>query len=135
MLLGVGVLILISDQLSVHAFKEVFQRYRPCHNLEIMTQVHLIDGRCGGKFGFISSHASNCFALAVFVGLLLKPNYKFILPALLFWAALVGYSRIYVGVHYPLDILAGAIFGGIVGWIVYKIFEKVNHRFNLYTVP
>ena len=120
----------MGDRISVMAFKDVFQRFRPCHNPDIANLVHLVDG-CGGKFGFVSSHAANSFALALFTGLLLRKHYKYILPIMLFWAALVSYSRIYVGVHYPGDILGGAILGTVIGIFVYWLMKIVNKRFNL----
>ena len=121
----------LADQTSVLLFKNVFERLRPCHNATITDIVHTINNHCGGKFGFVSSHASNSFALAVFSGLLLRKYYRFIFPALVFWAALVSYSRIYVGVHYPGDILGGAILGSVIAIFVYHLMKYVNMRFNL----
>ncbi len=118
-LIGIMVTVTISDQASVHLFKNVFLRYRPCHNLEIQHLVHLVKG-CGGKYGFVSSHAANSFSIATFVGLLLYRKIKLVLPLLLIWALLVGYSRIYNGVHYPSDILGGSALGVITGFGVYK---------------
>lgn len=124
-LLAVGVLITLSDQLSVHLFKNIFQRYRPCHNLELMDLVHTVNNKCGGKFGFVSSHASNSFALAVLIGLLLKRKaVTLALPLLIVWACLVSYSRIYLGVHYPLDVIGGAMLGGLIAFTVYAAFLK-----------
>lgn len=111
------------------AFKDVFERLRPCHNPNIASLVHVVDG-CGGKYGFVSSHASNSFALALFIGLLLRKHYKYFLPLMVFWAALVSYSRIYVGVHYPADILGGAILGSLIGIFVYWLMKKLNAKFN-----
>lgn len=110
----VALVITLSDQISVHLFKEVFKRYRPCHNEQIKNLVHLSNG-CGGIYGFVSSHAANTFALAVFIGFILKDRIKYIFPFMLSWAFLISYSRIYTGVHYPLDILAGAILGILIG--------------------
>ncbi len=126
----IGLLILIADQTSVHLFKNVFERLRPCKNPEILNLVH-VTGGCGGKFGFVSSHATNSFALAVFIGILLKKHYKLFFPAMLFWAGIVAYSRVYVGVHYPGDILGGTILGSIVGVVVFWLMKLLNRQFNL----
>lgn len=105
-------------------------RLRPCHNPEIASLVHLVDG-CGGQYGFLSSHATNSFALAWFTGLLYKRHYKYTLSLMLIWAALVSYSRIYVGVHYLGDILCGAILGSTVGILVYYLMRFCSRKFNL----
>lgn len=117
-------LIAISDQVCMHLFKNVFQRYRPTHNLEIGHLVHTVNNYKGGEFGFISSHAANFFCMATFLGLLLRPKIKRIMLLLFIWAAVVSYSRIYLGVHYPSDILAGAILGSFIGLIGFNIFNK-----------
>lgn len=107
----------LCDSLSVALFKETFQRLRPCWDPEIMDQVRMLEYR-GGQYGFVSSHAANLFGLATITSLLIRNR---IYTALIFvWAALVGYSRIYVGKHFPADVVCGAIFGMIVGYLVYK---------------
>lgn len=126
-LASAALLVTLSDQFSVHLFKNIFQRYRPCHNTFIQAHIHLING-CGGLYGFVSSHASNTFAIAVFMGMMLKSFYPRILVLLLIWAALVSYSRIYAGVHYPADILFGAILGIILAFIVLKVYSLLEKR-------
>lgn len=126
-----GLLLLVSDQTSVKLFKDVFERLRPCHNPQITDLVHTLHGKCGGQFGFVSSHATNSFALAIFYGFLLKSKYKYIMLLMLLWASLVSYSRIYVGVHYPGDILGGAILGSVVGVLVYGLMKMLNNKFHL----
>jgi undecaprenyl-diphosphatase len=89
--------------------------------------VHQVEHKCGGQFGFYSSHASNTIGLSVFVGLLLAHRITFV--GLLIWTVAVGYSRIYLGVHYPGDILAGWISGALIGWVAFKLlrpFLKLN---------
>lgn len=110
------VLIVLCDQVSVALFKNTFQRYRPCHNLEIADMVQLVNNKCGGKFGFVSSHATNTFGLATFIGLLFNRKALFIM---FIWASIVSYSRVYLGVHYPLDVLGGAILGIVLAYSVY----------------
>ena len=123
-IIGAVLVITIADQVSVKLFKEVFERYRPCHNIELKDIVHIVNQKCGGKFGFVSSHAANSFAIATYIGLLLKKQYRFILLLLIIWAAVVSYSRIYLGVHYPLDVLCGAMLGISVGLILFLIVKR-----------
>ena len=130
-LLFMGVAMGLADVISVKLFKEVFERLRPCHNPIITDLVHTVNGHCGGQFGFVSSHATNSFSLAVFAGLLFKRKFRFVMPVMLFWAVLVSYSRIYVGVHFPLDVFCGGMLGVIIAYLVYQLFLFSNQKFNL----
>ncbi len=109
--------------------KDFFERLRPCHNPSIESMVHLVNGYCGGSFGFISSHASNSFALAVFTGMLLKNNLRYYFPLIILWAIIVCYSRIYLGAHYPADIIGGALLGSILAFIMNKVLFITNNYF------
>lgn len=120
----------MSDKISVHLFKEVFMRLRPCHNETIASLIHLV-GSCGGKYGFVSSHAANTFALATFAGLFLKKHYPTLLKWGLIWSAVVSYSRIYLGVHYPGDILAGALLGVLVALFLFLVVKILNKKIKL----
>lgn len=120
LLFFIVLLISLSDQLSVKAFKDVFQRLRPCHEPSLAGLVHTVNNKCGGSWGFVSSHASNSFAVALFSLLLIRD--KRFTMGILFWAFWVSYSRVYLGVHYPGDILGGALLGTFVGWLVYRAY-------------
>lgn len=120
--------ITLTDRLSVIAFKEIFLRYRPCHNTEILDQIHLVKEYCGGKYGFVSSHAANYSGLAVLFYGLLKFQYPKSFWIFFPWAFLIGYSRVYLGVHYPLDVFGGWILGVIIGLFVLKIVQKPLER-------
>ena len=116
-LLSIGALIFLADFGSVHLFKEVFERTRPCH---VLDGIRIVDG-CGGQYGFISSHASNSFSIAFFISLLFRKRITFIL--LFSWAVLIGFSRIYLGVHYPFDILGGMFWGLFVSLLIYLTYK------------
>ncbi len=128
-IVAVALLITLSDQISVKVFKFGFERLRPCHNPNLEGLVHIVKGHCGGKYGFVSSHAANTFALAMFLSLLFKSFYKYSTLLLLFWAAIVSYSRIYLGVHYPADILGGALLGILLGYLVFYTLKWVEKQF------
>lgn len=124
----VAILISVSDQVSVRFFKDVFERPRPCHDEALMPLIHLVTGQCGGMYGFISSHAANSFALAVFLIPLLKTFHSKATLFLLLWAGFVSYSRIYLGVHYPADIVAGAIVGSVIGLLISWLYTIMRDR-------
>ena len=119
--------VVISDQVSVHLFKDVFQRLRPCHDPSMEGLVHIVNGKCGGKYGFVSSHAANSFGLAMLSSLILKRKWYTIM--ILAWATSVSYSRIYLGVHYPGDILGGALLGILTGYGLYYIYEVLEKKY------
>ena len=125
------VMILISDQ-SANIFKDSFQRLRPCYDELIKDSVRLVKEGCGGKYGFFSAHASNSFSLAVFFGLLFNNFSKYPIYFTLVFASLISYSRVYLGVHYPLDIIFGALFGMINGLVIYSVHERILKSFNLF---
>ncbi len=117
--------VILADQISVHLFKDIFQRLRPCHQPELNGLIHLVNNKCGGLFGFVSSHAANSFAVAILLAFYLRKNWISIL--LIVWAAFVSYSRIYLGVHYPADVFCGALLGSLLAWRLYVIQQRFIH--------
>lgn len=120
-------MITFSDQLA-NLFKHGFERPRPCREEDLQNLMRQVTDRCG-RHGFFSGHSVNAMAMAVYIGLILKDKYHYLIFILLFWAFIVGYSRIYVGVHYPLDVITGFLFGGIIGWIFYRLQLILQRRF------
>ncbi|WP_426059235.1 phosphatase PAP2 family protein [Hymenobacter sp. B1770] len=106
----------LADSITSRLFKPYFARPRPCHDSRLTAFLHLPDG-CGGQFGFLSSHAANSFALAVFLIIVLPAGrYKVLKGIVFIWALLLSYSRMYLGAHYPTDVLGGAALGSLLGW-------------------
>jgi undecaprenyl-diphosphatase len=125
-LLFVILAVILADQLSVQLFKEVFHRLRPCHEPALAGMAHLVKGECGGLYGFVSSHASNSFNVALLSLMFIKQRWYSI--SILLWASVIGYSRIYLGVHYPGDVICGALLGSLIGWGIYKLYELTDNK-------
>lgn len=123
----IAAMVWCTDSGSVLLFKETVHRLRPCHVPELAGLVRTIDG-CGGAFGFVSSHASNHFGIAAFMIGALRGTPRWSRWALPGWAALIAYSRIYLGVHYPFDVLAGGLYGILVGTIFAWLFRWIMDR-------
>jgi undecaprenyl-diphosphatase len=122
-LIGVTLTIVLADQIASSFMKPYFARLRPSHDPSLQSAIHLVEGyRSAGKFGFASSHASNTFGVATFLFLLFKQTRRWII-LLFFWAAFVTYSRVYLGVHYPGDILVGALVGVASAFAGFKFFQ------------
>lgn len=130
-LVFIAFLITLCDQTASGFFKPFFKRFRPSHEESLKTIIHLSDAGPGGKYGFVSSHAANVFGLAVFLYLLLPSKYNTLKIILLFWAFIVSYSRIYNGVHYPLDILTGALIGTVYAFLVHFLYTKTTTKFKI----
>ncbi|MGP8213983.1 MAG: phosphatase PAP2 family protein [Bacteroidia bacterium] len=124
--------IAMSDQFSNHFVKDIFLRYRPSHNLNIMGQLHYVtdpgnnNNYMGGMYGFVSSHAANTTAFTFFMSLLFRK--KLVTICLICWVILVCYSRVYLGVHYPSDIAGGMLLGLITGGIAYMAYKMIKGR-------
>ncbi|MEI6151584.1 MAG: phosphatase PAP2 family protein [Chitinophagia bacterium] len=133
-LLAVAITIALTDQVSSFIFKPIIHRLRPCADPSMLTQVKLLIPACPSSFSFTSSHAANHFSLAIFIFMTLQPLFKKYTYLFFIWAGLISYAQIYVGVHYPLDILAGTFIGllmGYIGAIVYSKWMSVPNKHSL----
>lgn len=127
LLLSVGFLILVTDQVT-NLFKYGFERLRPCHNPDIQIIMRIVKESCGGMYSYFSGHSSNSFALATFFSALFSKRFPKLKYILFLIAMLVAYSRIYIGVHYPLDIISGAVFGTIWSLVFFKLSSSLFPR-------
>lgn len=118
--------ITLCDQFASSLCKPYFARFRPAQDPEFSSFVQIVNGYRGGRYGFISSHAANSFGAVVLLALIFR-NRLFTITAVV-WAIVNCYSRIYLGVHYPGDILAGTVAGIVIAVIVYAIGVKIRHR-------
>lgn len=120
-------LFVICDQVSSSVFKPLFQRFRPTHHPHFQNLVDIVNGYRGGRYGFISGHATNSFGIAIFLSLIYR--YKWLTFSILLWAVINSYSRIYLGVHFISDIVAGAITGSLIAWFLYEVYAWARRKF------
>lgn len=128
-LIGIAITILLADQITSSFMKPFFARLRPSREPSLQGLVYLVNGYTGGKYGFASSHAANTFATALFFWLLFKDRYRW-LWVLFVWAVVMTYSRIYLGVHYPGDIVVGMLIGFGAAFTGYKIQRWIWYKKN-----
>ena len=129
-LLCAGFIVLFCDR-STELVKHSVKRYRPTHNLEIKDQIHVVNNYRGGPYGFFSGHSSNNTGIAVFLFLILmqlKNRYRF---WIFLFPLIIEYSRMYLGVHYPSDILCGTLDGILWGFVFYKVFQYLSKKWNV----
>lgn len=121
--------VLVADQVSSGLIKHLVERLRPTHDPSLENAVHVINGYRGGLYGFVSSHAANFFAISTLMALVMR--HRVVAISLFTWALLQCYSRVYLGVHYPGDILGGIIVGVIVGWLVWLLMRWIERRWHV----
>lgn len=126
-LLFIALSVLLADRGSV-LIKNLVQRFRPCHEPELEGMVYIVRGYCGGLYCFISSHAANSFNVAFITLLAIRRNWYTV--SIIVWAFVVGYTRIYLGVHYPGDILFGSIYGAFTGWLCFSLYNFAGKRWE-----
>ncbi len=117
--LGLLALVILADLAGAHLLKDLVRRPRPSWQPELTDTIHLVDGRRGGEFGFVSTHTAYAFAVAVFAAAQVRR--RRVAALLLTWAAAVAYSRIYLGLHYPGDVLAGAAWGALTAFAITRL--------------
>lgn len=123
-----GLCVFFAGSLDDMIVKPMVARWRPTHDPQIGVLVDVVNGYRGGNFGFFSAHASNTFSIAVFISLLVRSRVLTI--ALVGWSLINCWTRMYLGVHYPGDILVGLLWGGTVGTLVYLLYYRINRRLS-----
>ena len=137
MLVMLAFTMLVADQVSSGLIKHLVERLRPTHDPSLDNMVHVINGYRGGMYGFVSSHAANFFAVATLLSFVMR--HRLVTCSLFTWALLQCYSRVYLGVHYPGDIMGGIVVGVLAGWLLWCLMRWIQHRWRLpqghYTRP
>ena len=128
-LVAVVLVVVLSDLITSGFMKPFFGRLRPSHDPGFEGLVHIVNDYRGGKYSFASSHASNSFGMAFFLWFALRKNFSWIW-LLFVWAALFTYTRIYLGVHYPGDVITGAVIGALIAFGIYKLMIRVRNSWG-----
>ena len=121
--------VLLADQVSSGLIKHLVERLRPTHDPSLESMVHVVNGYRGGVDGFVSSHAANSFAVATLLSFIMR--HRLVTFSLFTWSLLQCYSRMYLGVHYPGDILGGIVVGMLAGWLVWRLMCWIQRRWHL----
>lgn len=121
--IGFVATVALADLVGTYGFKETIQRIRPCNDPMTLDQIRMLLKRCPGGYSFLSNHAANHFGLATFMVLTFKPIFKNWVYLLYTWALFISFAQLYVGVHYPLDLLAGALLGTMAGYLMASVYH------------
>lgn len=119
--------VVATDQISSSVIKPLFQRLRPCNNQVVFDQINVLT-KCGSGFSFVSSHATNHFGFAMIMTFMLNSKFKWIFPVGILWAGLISLAQIYCGVHYPFDVISGAILGVLLAYLVFVIGKYASRK-------
>lgn len=131
-LLWAGITVLLTDQIASSIIKPAVARIRPCNDPAMTPHIHLL-ADCGSGFSFVSSHASNHFGMAIFLILILRRRLRWITPSAIFWAALICFAQVYVGLHYPADMIGGAFLGVLLGIVTGRLCKTALRKFGTET--
>lgn len=129
--LGFICTVALADMIGTRIFKYGFERLRPCQDPDFFMHVRLLLKHCSGSYSFVSNHAANHFGIATFVSITFYPTFKKWIYLAYVWALFVAYAQVYVGVHYPLDILGGAALGTLAGLLTANLYMKKAGSFTL----
>jgi len=127
-LAAAGLCVLLAGTIDDTIVKPLVARWRPTHDPEIGALVDVVNGYRGGNYGFFSAHASNTFSIAMFFSLLMR--HRLFVCFMVAWSLINCWTRLYLGVHFPGDILCGLLWGGVVGTLVYYFYRRMEHRFS-----
>lgn len=118
-----------ADFVCVRVIKAYVKRVRPCNDAQFEpTVVNRVP--CGTGLSFPSAHATDHFSIAIFLGMAFRRNWRWIWPAVIFWAAIICYAQVYVGVHYPIDVISGAVFGSLVGLFFGSVYSRLYQKYS-----
>jgi membrane-associated phospholipid phosphatase len=127
---GIVIILLIAASAGVADFTSV-HRLRPCRDgISSKTDVERVS--CGPGYSFPSSHATDHFAMAIFMALVFCKKWRWVWFWAILWAGLISFAQVYVGVHYPIDVFCGALYGSFVGWLMYKLFGLLQQKFPVW---
>lgn len=134
LILLIAVLIVLSDQLASGLIKPLAHCLRPSHEPALVQHIHLVNGYKGGLYGFVSSHAANVFALTFYLFFTVRKELPWLVTVLFPWAIIVSFSRIYLGVHYPFDILGAICVGLLTALLVAEVYKRISKKIQIDTL-